>query len=202
MRVITFVLFAMAMTVVHGQEPARPGIVRGALLQVGSTSLVVTTSSGDPVQCGFDSHTYMEKDGQRIFAGALHVSDPVEVIADRKAASCYARTLRVVAPGTRILPIRRSPLEYIYPRGNLAFSGVVRRLNSEVVVLRTREEPEKLVLLREDTRYLDSGSPTDLSRLGVNTRVFIRGGKNIDNQLEAYQIIWGDIGGPSPGHDE
>ncbi len=141
MRVITFVLFAMAMTVVHGQEPARPGIVRGALLQVGSTSLVVTTSSGDPVQCGFDGHTYMEKDGQRIFAGALHVSDPVEVIADRKAASCYARTLRVVAPGTRILPIRRSPLEYIYPRGNLAFSGVVRRLNSEVVVLRTREQP-------------------------------------------------------------
>ena len=202
MRVITFVFSAITMTVVPAQEPARPGIVRGSLLQVGSAGLVVTTSSGDSVQCGFDGHTYMEKDGQRIFAGALHVSDPVEVVADRKASSCYARTVRVIAPGTRILPIRRSPLEYIYPRGNLTFSGVVRRLNSEVVVLRTREEPEKLVLLREDTRYLDSGSPTDLSRLGVNTRVFIRGGRNIDNQLEAYQIIWGDIGGPGPGHGE
>jgi len=59
MRVITFVL--LAVTIVQGQEAARPGIVRGALLQVGSTSLVVTTSGGDPVQCGFDGHTYMEK---------------------------------------------------------------------------------------------------------------------------------------------
>ena len=41
------------------------------------------------------------------------------------------------------------------------FSGVVRRLNIEMLVLRTRSEPEQIVLLRDDTRFLASGLPSD-----------------------------------------
>jgi len=197
-RAITFLLGTVA---VFGQETTRPGIVRGTLDQVGATSITVLTSGGDRIACGVDSHTYMERDGQRVFAGALHVPDPVEIIADRKDGAFYARTVRIITPGTRILPVRRPALEYVYPRGNLTFSGVVRRFNPQVLVLRTREEPEKMILLREDTRFLESGVATDLSRLGVNARVFIRGGRTFDNQLEAYQIIWGEIDGPQPGHD-
>jgi hypothetical protein len=43
---------------------------------------------------------------------------------------------------------------------------------------------------------MDSGLPGELSTLVVNTRVSIRGGRNLDNELEAYQVIWGEIEGP------
>ena len=82
----------------------------------------------------------------------------------------------------------------------MTFAGVVRRFNPQMVVLRTRDDAEKIVLLREDTRFLDSGLPVDLSKLAVNTRVFIRGGKNFENDLEAYQVIWGEIPGPKRIH--
>jgi hypothetical protein len=76
---------------------------------------------------------------------------------------------------------------------------VVRRLNANVLVLKTKDEPERMVLLRDDTRFLESGFPADRKALAVNTRVFIRGGRNIENDLEAYQVIWGQIEGPPPG---
>ncbi|MBC7926342.1 MAG: hypothetical protein H7039_11860 [Bryobacteraceae bacterium] len=184
------------------QEQARPGILRGRLLQLSATGLTVTTNAGEAVECTMDNSTYLEREGQRIFSGALRTNDPLEIIADRKPGSCHARTIRVIAPGTRLLSLRptRSSLDHIFPRGNLTFSGVIRRLNANVLVLRTREEPEKMVFLREDTRYLDSGMPADFQQLGVNTRVFIRGGRNLDNNLEAYQVIWGEIEGPKSGH--
>jgi hypothetical protein len=88
----------------------------------------------------------------------------------------------------------------VFPRGNLTFAGVVRRLNGQMLVLKTRTEPEQIILLRDDTRYLASGLPSELSKLLVNTRVFIRGGRNIENDLEAYQVIWGEIPGPRTTH--
>ncbi len=193
-------LFALTL---FAQEPARPGIVRGRLQQVSDKAITLTNSEGQTVECSLDNKTYMERDGQRIFAGALRANDPLEIIADRRpqSSTCYARTVRIVAPGTRILTVRpyRSSLEYIYPRGNMTFSGVVRRLNANVLVLRTKDEPERMVLLRDDTRFLESGFPAERQSLGVNTRVFIRGGRNIENDLEAYQVIWGQIEGPPPG---
>lgn len=185
---------------VLAQDDARVGVVRGRVLQISSSTIDIDTSAGKTVQCGLDQKTYMEREGQRVFAGALRTDDPVELIVDRKSGSCYARTVRIVSPNTRILATRpyRSSLEYVFPRGNVTFSGVVRRLNAHVLVLRTREEPERMVLLRDDTRYLEAGLPADFSRLAVNTRVFIRGGKNIENDLEAYQVIWGEIAGPRP----
>src|SRR4051794_38958653 len=160
-----------------GQSDAPVGIVRGRILQISPASISLNTSSGTSVQCGLDSRTYMEREGQRIFSGALRPEDPVELIVDRKAGSCYARTVRVVTVGMRLASLRPyRTLDYIFPRGNLTFSGVIRRLSPNVLVLRTREEPEQMILLRDDTRFLESGLPADLSRLAVNTRVFIRGG--------------------------
>jgi hypothetical protein len=65
-----------------------------------------------------------------------------------------------------------------------------------MLVLRTRTEPEQIVLLRDDTRFLQGGFPVDVSQLSINARVFIRGGRNLENDLEAYQVIWGEIPGP------
>ncbi|MGH9627714.1 MAG: hypothetical protein ACRD7E_05155, partial [Bryobacteraceae bacterium] len=78
----------------------------------------------------------------------------------------------------------------------LTFAGVVLRMNPQMLVVRTRDEGEKHVMLREDTRYLEGGLPSERGFLNVNTRIFIRGGKNLDNEVEAYQIIWGKIAGP------
>lgn len=180
------------------QEQAPIGVLRGRLLSVIEGSLSLRTLVGVSYRCGFDSHTYMENEGTRIFAGALRTDDLLELITDRKAGACYARTVRVVPPTTRVGAQRpyRNALDYLFPRGNLTFAGVVRRFNGRLLVLRTRDEAEKMILLREDTRFLQSGFPVDASHLAINARVFIRGGKNIENDLEAYQVIWGEIPGP------
>lgn len=205
LRLILLPIAAIATAGMLLGDPAdavRPGVVRGRLQQITESAIKLTNSDGQTVECSLDNKTYMERDGQRIFAGALQPNDPLEIIADRRAQSntCYARTVRIVSVSTRMLVSRpyRSSLEYIYPRGNMTFSGVVRRLNANVLVLKTKDEPERLVLLRDDTRFLESGFPTDRKSLGVNTRVFIRGGRNIENDLEAYQVIWGEIEGPRP----
>ena len=180
------------------QEPAPKGIVRGRLLQAAAGNLSLITPLGSSYRCSFDHHTYIERDGQRIFAPALRPDDPVELITDIRAGDCYTRTVRIVNTPSRLLGARsyRPALDHIFPRGNLTFAGVVRRFNGSVLVLRTREDAEKIVLLRDDTRYLEGGHPADFTRLAVNTRVFVRGGRNVENDLEAYQVIWGEIPGP------
>jgi hypothetical protein len=45
---------------------------------------------------------------------------------------------------------------------------------------------------------MDQGQTTEAGNLPVNTLVFIRGGKNIYDELEAYQVIWGRILQPAP----
>ena len=106
----------------------------------------------------------------------------------------------VLNPGYRVnlrapMP-RTSTADLLYPRGNMTFSGVVLRLNPEMIVLHTRKEGEKIIRLRQDTRFLDSGNPASRATLAVNTRVFVRAGRNLDDEVEAYQIIWGEIPGP------
>jgi hypothetical protein len=203
------VLFCAAC--LFGQEYARPGILRGELAGIEKTgtagNLDVRTRSADVLRCTFDAHTYFERDHQRIGTAALYRGDPLEIIADRKADQCYARTVRVVkadaaAGSSRYLTRARSltsALDHIMPRGNLTFAGVILRMSDSILVLRTRTESEKVVRLRDDTRFLDSGLPSDASALCVNKRVFVRAGQNLDNQVEAYQVIWGEIAGPSPG---
>jgi hypothetical protein len=182
-------------------EYAPVGIVRGRLedtLAASSGDLRVRTASEQIYRCRFDTHTYIERDGQRINAPALRAGDPVEVLTDRKpAVLCYARTVRVrEQPGG--VPIRRrnALLEAWYPRGNLAFAAVVLRSNPELIVVRTRAGEEKLIRVRPDTRYASAGLPATLLDLAPNTRVFIRGALNVDREIEAYHVVWGRIEGP------
>lgn len=181
------------------QDQAPRGVIRGKILTVTASSLSLLTPLGSTYGCNFDRYTYFEQNAQRIFAGALRTDDPIEMITDVKGGECYARTVRIVPPPTgKLVNTRpyRAALDNVFPRGNITFAGVVRRLNGHMLVLRTRTEAEQVILLRDDTRYLAGGLASDLSKLTVNTRVFIRGGKNIENDLEAYQVIWGEIPGP------
>jgi hypothetical protein len=198
-RPLVIALIAVACS---GQEPAPPGILRGQIVTVDKSALEVRTVTAVTYRCLLDNRTYIERDGQRIFAGALRVDDSVEIVADRNATKCWARTVRIVRPvpvtgqRSRVLPRPYRALDHVFPRGNMTFAGVVRRVSPSMLVLHTRTEPEKVVLLRDDTRYLAGGMPSELESLVVNTRVFIRGGKNLEDSLEAYQVVWGEIPGP------
>lgn len=61
------------------------------------------------------------------------------------------------------------------------------------MTLRTRADGEKVILLRSDTRYIQGGSEVEASELKVNTRVYIRAGHTLERQVEAYQVMWGEI---------
>jgi hypothetical protein len=189
-------------TTLVAQQEVTPAIVRGTLTLADGGILEVRRAIGNPVRCSFDSHTWIEQDRKKLSLTALEPGLNVELLTDLRAGRCYTRTLRIVPAGvsaaTRRPPMTpvRSTIENIYPRGNLTFGGVVIRRSPTLLVLRTRTEPEKLVRLRDDTRFLDSGSPATAADVAVNTRVFVRAGKNFDNDVEAYQVIWGEIAGP------
>jgi hypothetical protein len=189
------------------QENAPIGILRGDLVAwVGSArtgELTFRNSDERLYQCSFDDKTYFERENQRISIAATQKGDRVEILSDRRIGSdvCYARTVQIIEPPTaRVVPGVRprlrqsiSTTELFAPRGNMTFAGVVLRLDAERLVLRTRSGEHKRILLRSDTRYLTAGQAADRLALPINTRVFIRAGKNLDDDVEAYQIIWGDI---------
>lgn len=190
------------------QSPVFSGVVRGVLLECDAPALsgqfaVRAQSTNQVYRFSFDAKTYVEQDERRISMAAVRKGDTIEVVSDRDEAAAvhYARTVHVIemrpAPRPPVsqgkVRLYRSAIEFMAPRGNLTFSGVVARLTPDWLVLRTRREGEKTVLLRTDTRYLEEGSLVEARDLKPNTRVFIRAGKNLDDQIEAYQIIWGEI---------
>ena len=152
----------------------------------------------------FDHKTYAERDHQMIEAGRLKPGEKVEVLSDREPAYAlrYARTIHVIQPAPpRPLTMGRyrayntynAAAELAMPTGNVTYSGVVSSLDSERVVLRTREGGNLSILLRKDTRFLEDGQLVQVEQLRPNMRVFVRAGKDIYQQVEAYQVIWGTI---------
>jgi hypothetical protein len=202
MRLPVFILFGALLQA----EQAPSGIVRGQLVQwTGSASdgqITITSATGE-YSCTFDAKTYIERDGQMVAIKAFTPGDRIELVTDRRPGSdlCYARTLHSVEqpvvhriPGHRP-PLQRgpSPTEAWAPRGDMTFSGVVVRLSPEMMVLRTRSEPRQTIQLRQDTRYVSDGVRAVAADLKVNTHVFVRCGHNLDDEIEAYQVIWGGI---------
>jgi hypothetical protein len=194
---------------VLAQESAPVGIVRGdlslLLVRAGKGSLDITTASGTIYQCDFDNSSLVERNNLPVAPATMIKGDPIELVADRKRDRCYARIIRILRRGTGVTAavaprgkwrFSTNAIDHIYPRGNLTFSGIIVRMNPTMLVLRTRTEREKIIMLRDDTRYLDSGLPGELTSLAVNTRVFIRGSRTFEDTLEAHQVIWGEIAGP------
>jgi hypothetical protein len=185
------------------QQPPGVGLVRGNLLECEATEFSIRSTTNHVYRFTFDAKTYIERDKQRITVSGLSKGDALEIVADRASGTGprYARTIHVIE---RPVPARaalsqgrlrayRSPIEHIMPRGALTFSGIILRLNDDSLLLRTRVDGEKTILLRQDTRFLDSGLAVEQSMLKTSTRVFVRAGKNLENEIEAYQVVWGDI---------
>ena len=205
----------------RAQEPSFSGVVRGVLIECDAQGTagefaLRAQQTNQVYRFAFDAKTYVERETLRTSMNRLPKGDLIEVVADRdeSVAVHYARTVHVIearpeppqpTSAGRYRMYRTSPyrapapaLDLLFPRGNLTFSGVIARVAADRLVLHTRQEGEKTILLRFDTRFLEEGSPVDAVDLKPNTRVFVRAGRNLENQIEAYQIVWGQI--LEPGH--
>ena len=177
-------------------------VLRGPLVSREQASLRVELAAGQIAECAFDIRTSMERDGQRIEAGALAIGDRLEIVADQRPTGCYARTLHVLdVPSQNPIAGRRpsmkreysSPTDRYAPRGDMTVTGLVVELTEQWLTIRTRSEGNKQFLLRHDTRYVGEGMRTAREALARSTRVFVRAGRNFEGVVEAYQVIWGEI---------
>lgn len=188
------------------QEQAPSGLVRGVLEGWAGTpasgELQIRSAAGALWLCAYNDKTYMEREQLRIAASSLKPGESVEMVTDRSGGPCYARTVHVRMVSPPLPPaaslrarmrVSRAASESIFPRGNLTLTGIVLRLSETSLLLRTRSEGQKTVLVRHDTGFTAGGRMVDISELAVNTRVSVRAGRNLEGDIEAYQVIWGEI---------
>lgn len=170
------------------------GILRGELVSASDTGFEMRGADKIVYKCGYDFRTYFERENERITAANIHTGETVEVVADHQPGTsvCYARTVHVIDANLKSKRWRAapSPTESFAPRGDLTYSGVVTRQDGQSVTVKTRAGDVTLQK-RLDTRYLDGGQRAETA--AINSRVFIRAGRNLDGELEAYQVVWGNI---------
>ena len=193
------------------QPPSSSALVRGVLLerdpQTASGEFSVRRDDNLVFRYRFDPRTYVERDQQLIDVSRLRPGEKIEVLSDEGPGSSlrYARTVHVIdepppsqrraPPGRASTALRtyRAPVERFLPISTLSFSGVVLRVGEGRLVMHTREAGEQTILLRQDTHYLAQGDTVDAAELKPNMRVFVKAGRTLYNEIEAYQVIWGQI---------
>jgi hypothetical protein len=187
------------------QSPSNGAIVRGTVLERDANStgeLSIRAADNQVLRYRFDAKTYVERDQQAIQAARLTPGEKVEVLSQSEppAPLRYAMTIHVLQPvpppRPQTLGRYRAPsptAEPVLPSGNITYSGVVSRLDAQRVLIHTRDAGDLSIQLRKDTRFLEDGQAVDAERLKPNMRVFVRAGKDIYQQIEAYQIVWGNI---------
>lgn len=179
-----------------------PGLVRGTLLECDAGELSVRTATHQVFRFRFDDRTYFEQDREHAKASTLRTGEIVEVVADRMPGTVlrYARTVHVIEPPKPKRPeslgrLRAwtNPVDTLVPRGNITFSGVVFRVTATQLAMHTRDGGDKIVALRQDTRYLNRGDAAERQDLRPNQRVYVRAGRDLYGELEAFQVVWGEI---------
>jgi len=192
-----------------GQAPVQvlenAPLVRGVLLECDSRptgEFSIRLADNRVLRYHFDPKTYVEREDRLVDIGRLVAGEKLEVLSDTMAGRPvrYARTIHVIQPAPPPRPLTQGRLRAYDPRveaavrtGNLTYAGVIFHLNNERIVLRMREGGTLNIQLRKDTRYLADGQIADLSSLQPNMRVFVNAGKDLYNDVEAYQVIWGSI---------
>jgi hypothetical protein len=153
----------------------------------------------------FDAKTYVERENRLIEVAQLAPGEKVEVLSDEGPASVlrYARTIHVILPQPPARPLSQGRLrayrgaaDHYEPLATLSFSGVVSSLEPDRLVLRTKDAGNQTIVLRQDTRFLENGEIVERTTLQPTMRVFVRGGRSLYGEVEAYQVIWGEILAP------
>jgi hypothetical protein len=201
---------------------AQGPITRGRLLESDTSEsgeLSIRTSANRVYWFVYDTKTYVEQDNHLSAVPKLRKGDEIEVVSDTgpDVALRYARTIHVIdtvaekaatqksfSQGRYALPRRPAVREdalvsdLFLPGGALTFAGLVCQLNGERLVLRMRTGIEKTIYLRPDTRYMKDGGMAAAGSLHLNTRVYVRGSQNLEGEIEAFQIIWGELAESGP----
>jgi len=177
------------------------GYFHGTMVSFEGTATIgvitARAASGDVFDCGYDSKSYLELAKQRITVSKLRAGDWLEVLADHSGRSraCYIRMLKVLPPEDgrpHRAPKATRPAPRLTPTATFTLSGIVISKEPGTITIRGRDR-EETMLMRRDTRFVGDGAKTDLAGLALNQRVFVEAGRNIDGELEAYQVTWGGI---------
>jgi len=181
------------------------GYFRGGMVgfdgAVNLGTLRVRNTSGDIFTCAFDAKTYMEFEKRRVKVNELREGDPLEVLAYRRAGetTCYVLSLQVIPTPIAKRPAKRldvTPTKSNRPppvrHGTQTFAGVVTQLSPTTITVKTRSD-ERTFLLRGDTRYYGNGLKMEAKDVSVNQRLAVEAGRNMEGQMEAFQLTWGEI---------
>ncbi|MGH9662430.1 MAG: hypothetical protein ACRD96_28030 [Bryobacteraceae bacterium] len=184
------------------QQEAPLGVVRGRFLQTDGDQFFVRAASRHVYRFRTDRLTFVERDRQRIALTALTPGDYLQIVSDTSGEMGirYARLVEVIETLPPVSRLRyRSTTQHIAPRGRLVFAGAVLRIGGGRLLLRTRVDGDKHIVLRDDTNYRYGGTQVDAADLTVPARVQVRGGRNLYGEIEAYEVVWGRIDGPRSG---
>ncbi len=158
------------------------------------------TAAQSTFRCGFTGKTYFEREHRRTRISLIPEGEPVEVLSERLTSppSCRALIVRVgrLANPQGAGLFRKpwsTPTESFAPRGNLVLSGVVVRVEDPYIWLRTRAGESLMIAIRPDTRITAQGMASDRMSIPFNRPVFIRAGKSLEGEVEAYSLMWGEI---------
>ena len=219
MRILA--LWLLAVGLCAGQTAPAPqpaaALIRGVLLerdvQTSEGEFSVRLADNRVFRYRFDRKTYVERENNLIDVARLHPGEKVEVVSDAIPGFVlrYARTIHVIEDpqSPRLTGTTQGPTtqgryrayrsmeerERTLPTGNLTYAGIVSRITPDRLVLRTREG-EQTLFVGKETRFVQDGALVAADTLKLNTRVFIRAGKDLYDQVQAYQIIWGSILAP------
>jgi hypothetical protein len=195
-------------TVLFAQQNPSANTVQGEILErngdAGKGDFAIRLDNNRVYWCLYDSGTRFERNQYKTTAERILAKDRVELTADMNEENflCYAREVKVANPPVSPLEqevrqlLRKKPGtlgDLLFPRGNLTYAGVIRKVTPERITVHTRQDGNQVFLVRSDTGYFAGGLPAELSSLVVNTRVYIRAGKSFLNELEVYQVMWGEI---------
>lgn len=200
-----WMLCAALLTAQSNSAPTR-GVVLERDTDTAKGEFSIRLDTYEVLRYRFDGGTRVERDSYPISVPALRPGEQVEVQSDTIPNSLlgYARAVRVIVPvmqhaqRVRRLPGIPDPQELfaasdpLFARGDMSVSGIIARVSSARLVLRTREG-ERTILLRDDTRYLDNGAVATAAALRPNMHVFVRAGRNLYDEVEGYQVVWGSI---------
>lgn len=219
MRILA--LWLLAAGLCAGQTAPAPqpaaALIRGVLLerdvQTSEGEFSVRLADNRVFRYRFDRKTYVERENNLIDVARLHPGEKVEVVSDAIPGFVlrYARTIHVIEDpqSPRLTGTTQGPTtqgryrayrsveerERTLPTGNLTYAGIVSRITPDRLVLRTREG-EQTLFVGKETRFVQDGALVAADTLKLNMRVFIRAGKDLYDQVQAYQIIWGSILAP------
>lgn len=191
--------------------PSAP-LARGAVLerdaQPAGGEFSIRLDNYEVIRYRFDGRTAVEREDYPIDVPRLHPGERVEVLADEVPGSLigYARTVRSLEDTRQPVPpsARRTRAwsfeaarpyaedDPLFGRGDLTFSGVISHLNASHLVLHTRQG-ERTILLGANTRYLDNGEIATAGALSPNMHVFVRASRNLYDEFEGRQVVWGEI---------